>query len=84
MLVVTIQLCPLGDRENPQTLGVMEIVNDGTGEWEKGNYDVRLWGEAMTVKPKLTGRVEDFPRRKSGVWSLLLACLNSLTPPRKV
>lgn len=40
MVVVTIELWPHGNPEQIQTLGVIRIINDGTGTLEAGNYKV--------------------------------------------
>lgn len=42
MIVVKIELWPRGDPNQAREIGRAEIVNDGTGTREKGNYQVRL------------------------------------------
>lgn len=42
MVVVKIELWPHGDESKARPLGVMHIINDGTGTVEAGNYDVEL------------------------------------------
>ena len=63
MLEVTVTLVPFGNRARAKTLGVLQIVNDGTGVPE-GNYDVRR-DDAETATACWKGRVEGWDRRRS-------------------
>lgn len=40
MLRLTLDLFPHGEESNQETLGVIEIVNDGTGTDDIGNYKI--------------------------------------------
>ncbi len=40
MLRLTLDFIPYGELDNEETLGVIEIVNDGTGTEAVGNYRV--------------------------------------------
>lgn len=42
MVVVKIQLWPMGDESKSKTIGVCKIANDGTGTKDHGNYNVAL------------------------------------------
>ena len=42
MLRVTVELLPFGDESAKKTLTTFDIANNGTGDVEYGNYDVRL------------------------------------------
>lgn len=83
MLVVRIELWPHGDHLKSRTLGVVTIVNDGTGTSEFGNYDVTL-SHAAGVPEHLkqaspcykVGRVSGFLRKLSP-YHLVLRALKS-------
>lgn len=49
MLRVTIELVPFGDEARAEVVDVIEIVNDGTGTIEVGNYDVVHGGQTARV-----------------------------------
>lgn len=75
MIRVTIELVPRGDESKKTHLGTAEIVNDGTGTMETGNYTIRLskWG-----KPTQTwrqGELKGFPCQRLGPWDLLAMAL---------
>lgn len=68
MVVVKIEIWPLGNEKKAREIGRMQISNDGTGTSAKGDYDVEvLHGGSFYGKPGFyrTGRVEGFLRRKS-------------------
>ena len=46
-LRVTVELIPRGDETRKQKVAVVDIVNDGTGTHEIGNYDVRAEGDGV-------------------------------------
>jgi len=69
-------------------LGNMIIANDGTGEPNRGNYNVIVGrrGQHWRTAPKRpvrTGRVENFPRNAYSVWRLVLRALRSAYPEEK-
>jgi hypothetical protein len=74
MLRVTIELLPLGDETRKRTLGTIDIANDGTGTFERGNYMVRL-GKFGGRGVWRRGAVTQFPRRSMGPYDLLLRAL---------
>ena len=80
MIVVRVELWPLGNKERSRHLGTAVIANDGTGTRDRGNYHVLLgkFGEQdperlLRVKSAAwrRGRVEGFPRIVQGPWDLL-------------
>jgi hypothetical protein len=75
MLRVTIELVPQGDENRRLHLGTAEIINDGTGDSEKGNYKIRLskWGNPAQIWK--CGELRGFPRKDLGPWDLLSLCL---------
>lgn len=75
MIRVTIELVPRGDESKKQHLGTAEIINDGTGNMEVGNYTVRLskWGKPNQTWKK--GALSGFPRQRLGSWDLLALAL---------
>jgi len=81
MIVVKIELWPLGDQSKARTLGIANIANDGTGDPSNGNYKVALshagkfFGKPGVYK---SGEVKNFNRSLSPYHLLmraLQACL---------
>lgn len=77
MLEVVITKYRRGDRSMPEVLGRAEIVNDGGGSAEIGNYDIAIFGPGGK-RPAIRGRIVKFPRLKRGVWHLLMRLLVSV------
>jgi hypothetical protein len=83
MLVVTINLHSAITGEVSE-LGRMIIANDGSGDSEVGNYDVRLARKGVTDNRKIyhtplrEGRVLRHFRGKQPVWNLVKKALDSL------
>lgn len=86
MLVIKIELWPLGDASRAETLEIGTIVNDGTGDAATGNYVVKLqksprFSGPKTPRPDAEGRnlwragvVKGFTRTLSA-WELLRRAL---------
>lgn len=72
MIRVTVELISAISSDRNRTLGVMEIVNDGTGDKDIGNYTATLKAEYCDGRE---GKVMAFNRRKQSVWSLIGAFL---------
>lgn len=49
MIRVTIDFIPYGDESRAEELGHIEIINDGTGTQEVGNYFVRINGADLAI-----------------------------------
>lgn len=62
MIRVTVELVPHGDERAKNTLGVIEVVNDGTGDMHTGNYDVTGTFHKGDGGYQLTARVEGHRR----------------------
>lgn len=68
MLRVTIELIPHGIETQAKTIGVVEIINDGTGNQQAGNYNVtashagKYFGRSGLFKK---GSVKNFYRELS-------------------
>ncbi len=73
MLVVRIELWPLGDSSRCKTLAIGTIVNDDTGTITRGNYRVQL-RDALGRLWK-SGTVTGFPRKRLLAWDLLARAL---------
>jgi hypothetical protein len=82
MLVIKIELWPLGDQSQARLLGEGRICNEG-GTFERGDYSVNLlkspeYARSTNVgKSWRKGSVTGFPRRRLGPWDLLLRALVS-------
>ncbi len=88
MIVVNIEIWPMGKEESKRQLAVIAIGNDGTGTEQRGNYSFGISHQAgtrytKTLDPRALvrgigawrkGRVEHFPRR-AGVVALVWATL---------
>lgn len=91
MIVVKIELWPLGYEGNKRELGRMYIANDGTGTQERGDYKVAVcrkgspiipstWGFTNGAKPAREGVVLNYPRKAYNVWRLILRALKDCFP----
>ena len=73
MLRITVDVLPLGDAEHPERLGTLDIVNDGSGTLETGNYSLfTVDGEGVPILR--AGTVTGFTRSRS-FWDLLALAL---------
>lgn len=70
MVVVKIELWPCGDESKRQSLGVMHIINEGSGSRTEGNYDVVVFNKDGSMVLK-TAKIRGFPRAVLGGWDLL-------------
>lgn len=66
MLKLTLEVIPFGKDELKKTLGIVEIINDGTGDHELGNYTIYVdpdnGGDKFTIKKFIRSR---------GAWELV-------------
>lgn len=75
MIRVTVEIIPFGMEAEKRVIGMAEIVNDGTGGREVGNYQAvvkNAMGENMHLVC-----VEGFPRLESDVWGLIYRVLKT-------
>lgn len=80
MVVVKLELWPLGDPSKAEPLGEIRIANDGTGNRARGNYNVELAHSGRYAgKPGVwrKGRVEGYDRVGLSPYHLILAGLES-------
>lgn len=83
MLVVKVELYSAITGEISE-LGRMIIANDGTGDHEIGNYDVKMarprqdLNAAIWRNPDRQGRVEGYDRLNRPVWELVHLSLDAL------
>ena len=68
MLRVTVEMVPFGFENLKKTIGEIQIINDGTGTREIGNYKIKF----TTLDPfnEQTISVRGF-KRKEGFWQIL-------------
>ena len=86
MLRVTIELVPFGIEEHRKLLGMIGIVNDGSGSLDVGNYDIALSDEGPFTRDGKTrnwrrAKLKNFKRRQYGPYHILLAALLAAIPP---
>lgn len=82
MIEITIRLHSAKTGEVTE-LGRMVICNDGTGDENRGNYNVYLGRKGANISrtrdaPARTGRVEDHARKHLSVWVLANKAIESL------
>ena len=92
MIVVKIELWPLGAESRKREIGRMYIANVG-GDVERGDYQVavcRRGSDAVPApilpngpKATRTGEVRDYPRLAYNVWRLITRALKSSFPEER-
>lgn len=75
MIVVTVELWPLGDQSRKRHLGTAKIANTGRGSQSVGNYTVWLSKTGRQAECWKTGALKGFKRLKFGAWDLLALAL---------
>ncbi len=70
MIRVTVELLPHGSESRKRQLGIIEIVNDNSGDEATGNYSGRLYAEYTAASGRM-GYVTGFHRQSQSVWSLV-------------
>ena len=78
MIRVKIELVSAVDGRT-ETLGVMEICNEGTGTAKRGNYSGVVYRKG-TMKGLRNGKVKNYPRQSYNVWRLILKMLKECFP----
>lgn len=78
MVVVKVELWPLGNDAKAKTLGVMKIANDGrlssqTGG-EYGSYWIKIYDRNGELFKSVS--LNKFPRKQLSAWDLILRSLN--------
>ena len=66
---------PLGSEKHKKHLGTATIANLGTGTKTQGNYRYTLSRRGAPDSVLRQGKIEGFPRKKLGIWDLLLRVL---------
>lgn len=78
MIVIKIELWPLGFESRAREIGRMTLTNDGTSEDPKrGNYTAKVMRRGTIDKVQRTARVEDYPRQSYSIWELVRRALNT-------
>jgi hypothetical protein len=84
MIVVKVEMWPLGNEKKAQELSRAYISNDGVTSRETGgafgSYDARFM-QSIYFDPKKVwkkGRAECVHRARRGVWDILYLCLKSI------
>lgn len=88
MIEITVKVIPNGNRKLKETIGVMTIINDGTGTVLDGNYrynirkddNVIIDDTNKIIKYKTNiceGVIKSFPREKR-IWSLIQTIFKSI------
>ena len=84
MIVVKVELWPLGFESRKRELGRMHLTNVGVNETGKrGDYDVKVMRRGTKDKVQRTGEVRDYPRLSYSIWRLVQRALRSSFPEEK-
>lgn len=80
MLRVTVELWPHGHEYGKQTLGVVDIWNDGTSKHPaRGNYGARAYAKGSKRVTRVESQaITDYPRQALPVWCLVRRALGKL------
>lgn len=82
MIVVKIELWPLGFEDKAKEIGRMTITNDLTTlertSGNKSSYNVRVMRRGTIDQVQREGRVENYPRHSYTVWELVRRALNDV------
>jgi hypothetical protein len=70
MLIVTVELHSAITGKITE-VGRMHIINDGTGDRERGQYDVHVLRKGTKNTIQRRGMVRDYPRLSYSVWELV-------------
>ena len=68
MIVVTVELYPLGSFGKRRIIGSALILNDKTGTLESGNYKAKIWKDGEDIGSPI---IKNFPRQELDAWDLL-------------
>lgn len=86
MIVCLVEYWPRGDRERAQPLGLIEIVNDGSGTRDVGNYRVTCFRPTERGQEQFqvwrSAEVRGFRRLKLGPFALLFLALQAIFSKR--
>jgi len=82
MIVVKIELWPMGFESKKRELGRMFIDNQG-GTDKRGDYRVRVLRKGSTDKVLRECKVENYPRRSYNIWRLICRALKGTFPEEK-
>lgn len=77
MLVIKVELWPLGDESEARELQRVLVINDGTGTAEHGNYLVRALRRGSRTVVQRTGAVTNHPRLRDSVLVLVRKALEA-------
>jgi len=80
MVVIKVELWPMGNEAAARPLAEAHIANDGSGDMDTGNYWVKLFKRRGGIWRQ--GTVTGFPRRRLGEWDLLFRALLSCVGER--
>lgn len=84
MIVCTIELWPLGDELQKESLGKVIIVNNGEGTLTHGDYNVIMLTRHNPPRVWRRGKIENFPRQRLGAYDLLLRALLCICKTRNL
>lgn len=82
MIVVKIELWPMGIKSRKRELGRMLIDNQG-GSATRGDYRVRVLRKGSETKVLRLGEVKNYPRESYNIWRLICRALKSTFPEEK-
>ena len=78
MIRITADLIPFGFEEKKTIIGSCEIINDGTGTREIGNYTLEIKTTLGNNSMSNLIRITNFKRLEKDVWELLYRGLKEI------
>jgi len=72
MILINLEMLPLGFQKGKRNLGTIQIWNNGTGTLSSGNYSYKI------PKIKAEGQITGFPRKRKDVFALLHLVLKDI------
>lgn len=78
MIVVRVELWPAEDDKPKQTLGVMTITNDGSGDLDVRHYDGAVMTKPDFKKVTRRSRVMHWRAQQKTIWHLVGRMLSNM------
>ena len=75
MIVLKLELWPGGDRSRSKLLGLVTIVNDGSGTVTSGNYLVTIFKRNSVETVWKRFKLYNYPRKSANQWELVRRAL---------
>lgn len=78
MIRITVELFPWGSEKYKTKIGQIDIINDGSGTKNTGNYNIKLYRKGSNSTITKTGKIYNFPRLRKNIYELLYLGLKEI------